>query len=186
MQVLHLGQQEAERLGVQAASTTGGRLRQALRAGERRLAQDGVDVSVVYPGNAIFVYTVDDRELGVACMRSYNDWVLEEFQAASPDHIVGLPMIPVDDGMDVQEAVDAPRFHQQWLPETTQLERRALSPDTQRLLEAMGHRFAESAPANHIAAILVGAPALGAAPVGRNRLYGANDPRRRTGLAAGY
>lgn len=64
------------------------------------MAQDGVDVSVVYPGNASFVYTVDDRELGVACMRSFNDWVLEEFQGASPEHIVGLPMIPVDDGMD--------------------------------------------------------------------------------------
>jgi predicted TIM-barrel fold metal-dependent hydrolase len=65
------------------------------------MAADGVDVSVVYPGNAIFVYTVEDRELGVACLRSYNDWVLDDFQAASPDHIVGLPMLPVDDGMDL-------------------------------------------------------------------------------------
>lgn len=92
----------------------------------------------------------------------------------------------IDHGMTVQEAVDAPRFHQQWLPETTALERFALSPDTQRLLESWGHRFAPAAPANHLAAILVGAPALGAPPVGRHRLYGANDPRRGTGLAAGY
>lgn len=92
----------------------------------------------------------------------------------------------VDHGMTVQEAVDAPRFHQQWLPEATNVERFALSPDTRALLEAMGHRFAEPQPANHMAAILVGAPALGAKPVGANRFYGANDPRRDTGLAAGY
>ena len=62
---------------------------------------DGVDVSVVYPNNAIFTYVEPDRELALACMRSYNDWVLDEFQGAAPDHIVGLPMLPVDDGIDV-------------------------------------------------------------------------------------
>jgi gamma-glutamyltranspeptidase/glutathione hydrolase len=92
----------------------------------------------------------------------------------------------IDHGMTIQEAVDAPRFHQQWLPETTNLERFALSPDTQRLLEGMGHRFGPAQPANHVAAILVGAPALGAKPVGRQRFYGANDPRRGTGLALGF
>ena len=92
----------------------------------------------------------------------------------------------IDYGMDIQEAVDAPRFHQQWEPETTALEPFALSPDTRRLLEGMGHRFTEVHPVNHLAAILVGAPALGAKPVGLNRVYGANDPRRRTGMALGY
>ncbi|HMZ00035.1 MAG TPA: gamma-glutamyltransferase, partial [Burkholderiaceae bacterium] len=88
--------------------------------------------------------------------------------------------------MTIQEAVDAPRFHQQWLPEATNLERFALSPDTQKLLEGLGHTFGNPQPANHVAAILVGAPALGAKPVGSFRYYGANDPRRNTGLAAGY
>ena len=92
----------------------------------------------------------------------------------------------VDYGMDIQEAVDAPRFHQQWLPNPTALEPFALSPDTQRILEGMGHVFSSRPPASHVAAILVGAPALGAAPVGANRYYGANDPRRGTGLALGY
>lgn len=92
----------------------------------------------------------------------------------------------VDYGMNIQEAVDAPRFHQQWLPEATNLERFALSPDTQKMLEGLGHKFGAPQPANHMAAILVGAPALGGQPVGKNRFYGANDPRRNTGLALGY
>jgi gamma-glutamyltranspeptidase / glutathione hydrolase len=92
----------------------------------------------------------------------------------------------IDYGMTVQEAVDAPRFHQQWLPEATNVENFALSPDTRKLLEGMGHQFGNAQPANHLAAILVGAPTLGGKPVGKNRFYGANDPRRNTGLALGY
>jgi gamma-glutamyltranspeptidase/glutathione hydrolase len=92
----------------------------------------------------------------------------------------------IDYGMNVQEAIDAPRFHQQWLPDTTNLERFAISPDTQRILEGMGHRFSEPETSKHVVAILVGAPSFGGKPVGRNRFYGANDPRRNMGLALGY
>ena len=92
----------------------------------------------------------------------------------------------IDYGMNVQEAVDAPRFHQQWLPNPTVVEPFALSPDTRKILEGMGHVFAGSQPANHVAAILVGAPALGGQPVAGNRFYGANDPRHHSGLALGY
>ena len=62
---------------------------------------DGVDVSIVYPSSAIFAYIEPDRELALACMRSYNNWMLQEFEGAAPGRIVGLPMLPVDDGMDV-------------------------------------------------------------------------------------
>ena len=92
----------------------------------------------------------------------------------------------IDYGMNVQEAVDAPKFHQQWLPETTNVENFALSPDSRKMLEGWGHKFSGPQPANHLAAILVGAPTLGGKPVGKNRFYGANDPRRNSGLALGY
>jgi gamma-glutamyltranspeptidase/glutathione hydrolase len=92
----------------------------------------------------------------------------------------------VDYGMNVQEAVDAPRFHQQWLPDVTNVETFALSPDTRKMLTDMGHNLGVPQPANHAAAIIVGAPSLGGKPVGKNRFYGANDPRRNTGLALGY
>ncbi|MGQ7863500.1 gamma-glutamyltransferase [Pseudomonas sp. 32A] len=92
----------------------------------------------------------------------------------------------IDYKMNIQEAVDAPRFHQQWLPEATNIERFALSPDTQKILEGWGHKFAAPQDANHLAAILVGAPSLDGKPVGNNRFYGANDPRRNTGLSLGY
>ena len=91
----------------------------------------------------------------------------------------------IDYGMDMQEAVDAPRIHQQWLPEETFVEARAMSPDTREILLRMGHKLTLPQPENHVAAILIGAPALNTKPVGRNRFYGALDPRRETGLARG-
>ncbi|ANH67825.1 gamma-glutamyltranspeptidase [Mitsuaria sp. 7] len=92
----------------------------------------------------------------------------------------------IDFDMNVQEAVDAPRFHQQWLPDVTNVEPYAFSPDTRKVLEGMGHKLGAPHPANHLAAIIVGAPSLNGKPVGNNRFYGANDPRRNSGLAAGY
>src|SRR5204862_87810 len=41
----------------------------------------------------------------------------------------------IDYGMNIQEAIDAPRFHQQWLPETTNVEPFALSPDTRPAID---------------------------------------------------
>jgi gamma-glutamyltranspeptidase / glutathione hydrolase len=92
----------------------------------------------------------------------------------------------VDYGMNLQEAIDAPKFHQQWQPDFTYLEPYALSPDTRKILEGWGQKFGPPQPPNHVAAILVGAPALGAKPVGAARFYGANDPRKGSGLALGY
>ena len=92
----------------------------------------------------------------------------------------------VDFQMNIQEAIDSPRIHNQWLPDLTMTEPHALSPDTRKILESMGYRFEESPPTNHVDAIMVGAPNLGGTAIGRNRFYGANDPRGGTGLAQGY
>ncbi len=46
----------------------------------------------------------------------------------------------VDYGLDIQQAVDGPRFHHQWLPDTVRMER-GFSPDTVKLLEGMGHKI---------------------------------------------
>ncbi len=47
----------------------------------------------------------------------------------------------VDFGEDIQRAVNAPRFHHQWMPDELRVEAWQLSPDTLELLEKMGHRL---------------------------------------------
>ena len=54
---------------------------------------------------------------------------------------VALALIGVVDyGMNIQEAVNAPRFHQQWMPDVLSAER-GFSPDTVKLLENMGYKI---------------------------------------------
>jgi gamma-glutamyltranspeptidase/glutathione hydrolase len=45
----------------------------------------------------------------------------------------------IDHGLSVTRAVDAPRFHHQWLPDVIDHEPFFTSPDTMRLLESEGH-----------------------------------------------
>jgi gamma-glutamyltranspeptidase/glutathione hydrolase len=47
----------------------------------------------------------------------------------------------VDFGLDIQQAVNAPRFHHQWLPDKLYVERIGFSPDTLRMLERLGHNI---------------------------------------------
>ncbi|MEE9161926.1 MAG: gamma-glutamyltransferase [Candidatus Neomarinimicrobiota bacterium] len=46
----------------------------------------------------------------------------------------------VDFGLDLKEAVEAPRFHHQWHPDEIVSEPRAISPETRRRLARMGHQ----------------------------------------------
>ena len=49
----------------------------------------------------------------------------------------------IDFGMNAQQAVDAPRFHHQWLPDRINYEKWGLSPDTLAILSSRGHAFRE-------------------------------------------
>jgi gamma-glutamyltranspeptidase/glutathione hydrolase len=104
----------------------------------------------------------------------------------------------IDHGMTVQEAIDAPRLHHQWLPDTVFIERFALSPDTRALLEQRGYKFTESAPWGVAEGILAGAPRLtptgfgavqslnlGVPDLPGATIFGAHDPRGPAGAAVG-
>jgi gamma-glutamyltranspeptidase/glutathione hydrolase len=97
----------------------------------------------------------------------------------------------IDHGMTLQEAVDAPRIHHQWLPDTLAGEPFAFSADTAKSLTQMGYHIvplevwgagnaAEAigiAPADAAAAKALGFPRPGV-------FYGASDSRAPAGSAA--
>jgi gamma-glutamyltranspeptidase/glutathione hydrolase len=84
----------------------------------------------------------------------------------------------VDFDMNIQEAVDSPRFHHQWLPDKIYWEPFEFSRDTVDALEKMGHLFSEKPD------FIGDAQAIAVDPKGGERL-GAADPRRG-GVAVGW
>jgi gamma-glutamyltranspeptidase/glutathione hydrolase len=59
--------------------------------------------------------------------------------------VANILMGVVDYGMNLEEAVNAPRFHHQWLPDVVLVEQ-WFSPDTVRLLQEMGHKVETGEP----------------------------------------
>jgi gamma-glutamyltranspeptidase/glutathione hydrolase len=97
----------------------------------------------------------------------------------------------VDHAMTLQDAVDAPRIHHQWLPDTLAVEPHALSPATAKTLAQMGYHVVPLEPwGTGNAAEVIGiapATAIEAAKLGFQHpgvLYGASDSRAPAGSAA--
>jgi gamma-glutamyltranspeptidase / glutathione hydrolase len=80
----------------------------------------------------------------------------------------------VDFHMNVQEAVDRPRFHHQWMPDVLYVED-GISPDTARILSGMGHQVSPIEAVARVEAILNEG----------GWLQGATD-KRGSGKAEGY
>jgi len=72
-------------------------------------------------------------------------------------------------GMELQAAVDAPRFHHQWEPDKLFLDAGGFPADVKEALVQRGHVLSERRPHGDIQAILVDADS--------GWLYGASDPR---------
>jgi gamma-glutamyltranspeptidase/glutathione hydrolase len=81
----------------------------------------------------------------------------------------------LDFGMDLQQAVDFPRFHHQWMPDELRMESYGFSPDTLELLRKRGHKIRFVDAMGRVMAI----------QVGEKWLLGADDSRT-DGLAAGF
>ena len=74
----------------------------------------------------------------------------------------------LDFGMDAEKAVQSPRFHHQWLPDVILTEKEAITPETRKILETIGHKFKDRDAIGRVEAIVVTAG---------NKLHGAADKR---------
>lgn len=90
----------------------------------------------------------------------------------------------IDYHMSLQEAIDAPRIHQQWLPDSIGFEKGAVSDPVGLELQAMGYDLSEGTQAGASEAILIGGEKLTGKSDGR--YYGVNDRRAPVGAAVGW
>jgi len=89
--------------------------------------------------------------------------------------VLNILLDVIDYKMGVQQAVDAPRFHHQWLPDELRVEP-GFSPDTLALLKGRGHKVVTRSSIGDAHSIAVAPDGL---------LLGAADPRLG-GKAIGY
>lgn len=82
-----------------------------------------------------------------------------------------------DFGLDIQQAVNAPRFHHQWMPDRIAMERNRFSPDTVKLLQAKGHTISYG---------LGGDGECIQIDLATGMRLGASDGRNDSGKAVGY
>jgi len=84
----------------------------------------------------------------------------------------------IDYDMNIQQAIDAPRIHHQWLPDELVGEPYGLSGDTQRALTARGHALGKQRTLGDAEGIMIEEKT--------GVRLGATDPRRSDGPAVGY
>jgi gamma-glutamyltranspeptidase/glutathione hydrolase len=91
----------------------------------------------------------------------------------------------VDNGLTIQQAADAPRFHHQYLPDRLDLEKK-FSPEVAEQLKAMGYTVNQTAIADEHNPGTWGDSELIAVDPKTHELLGGHDNRRAYGKAAGY
>jgi len=84
----------------------------------------------------------------------------------------------IDYEMNIQQAIDFPRIHHQWLPDELVGEPFGLSGDTQKALTARGHKIAKLRYLGDAEGIMIEEKT--------GVRLGATDPRRSDGQAVGY
>ena len=99
--------------------------------------------------------------------------------------VANVLMGVVDYGMNIQEAVNAPRFHNQWLPDVVNVEK-WFSPDTLNILRQMGYNIEVGLHyGENVSPYWSDAECIAVDAKTGERL-GATDGRNSNGRAAGY
>ena len=88
----------------------------------------------------------------------------------------------VDGGLDIANAVNLPRVHEQWTPDPIEAEAGAIAPDVAAALQAMGYRIKPHENWGSAEGILVGGPSLAQKSPG---YFGGLDLRHPGGGAVG-
>ena len=65
------------------------------------MSDSGVDAAVLFPSVPLAAWSMHDDPFALALMQTFNDWLYDDFVAADPKRLIGLPMMPVNHSMEV-------------------------------------------------------------------------------------
>jgi gamma-glutamyltranspeptidase/glutathione hydrolase len=113
----------------------------------------------------------------VIVLKNNNPWIIAGSPGGSTIITVVLQVLLncIDFGMNIQEAVNAPRIHHQWYPDEINYEEYGLSEDVKANLIKMGYKIGDKKILGKSECIMID----------NNYYYGASDPRG-FGSAEGY
>jgi predicted TIM-barrel fold metal-dependent hydrolase len=65
------------------------------------MTADGIDAAILFPMVPLRAWSMGNEDFALALIQTYNDWLLEDFVAPDPRRLIGLPMLPMNHGMEI-------------------------------------------------------------------------------------
>ena len=79
------------------------------------MERDDIWASLVYGPTALFRHPIDDPEVAELCVRAWNDWAAEEFNAPYPERLLALPDLPSTTSEAAAYSRFAGQYQADWL-----------------------------------------------------------------------
>jgi len=64
------------------------------------MLDDGIDAAVVFPSVPLHGWAMKDDPFALALIQTFNAWLFEDFVSADAKRLIGLPLLPVNHGME--------------------------------------------------------------------------------------
>ena len=64
------------------------------------MLREGVDAALLFPTITMMAWSMRDDPFALALMQTFNTWMMEDFCAPDPNRLIGLPVLPVNHGVD--------------------------------------------------------------------------------------
>jgi predicted TIM-barrel fold metal-dependent hydrolase len=68
------------------------------------MLKEGIDAGMIFPNVAMSAWSMKGDPFALAMMQVYNDWMMEDFCAPDRQRLIGLPMLPINHGIDLSIA----------------------------------------------------------------------------------
>jgi predicted TIM-barrel fold metal-dependent hydrolase len=65
------------------------------------MTEAGIDAAMMFPNLTMSAWSMGSTPFSLALMQTFNDWMLDDFCGPDPKRLIGLPLLPVNHGMEL-------------------------------------------------------------------------------------